>query len=182
MLFIHPQKDRWHAPRGEDGPPVSIPAEPHLLLELPQWHAARAQWPAHLPVGLLLANDQDVEALDEDLHRFALLALRFPKWTDGRAYSQARLLRSRFGFAGQIRATGDVLVDMLPLLARTGFDAAVLRADQSIDAAERALEFFNGHYQGDTHQKRPPFALPPGSAERLVCKPEREFIQQGASI
>ena len=63
----------------------------------------------------------------------------FPKWADGRAYSQARLLRARYRFAGEIRATGEVLVDMLPLLARTGFDAVALRADQSQEFAERAL-------------------------------------------
>ncbi len=78
------------------------------------------------------------------------IALVFPKWVDGRAYSQARLLRSRYRFAGEIRATGEVLVDMMPLLARTGFDAAAMRADQSQEVAERALSFFpDGHYQGD---------------------------------
>ena len=85
------------------------------------------------------ANDQDVEGVAQDLPRLSLVALHFPKWVDGRAYSQARLLRARWRFAGQLRATGDVLVDMLPLLHRTGFDAVVLRADQREDAARRAF-------------------------------------------
>jgi len=79
------------------------------------------------------------------------------KWADGRAYSQARLLRSRYRYAGEVRAVGDVLVDMLQLLQRTGFDTVVLRHDQSVNAAQRALGFFPAHYQGDTQDKRPWF-------------------------
>jgi uncharacterized protein (DUF934 family) len=160
MKFIDPHKDRWHALGGEDGPPVSINADPYLLLDLSQWHAARAQWPAGVPVGLKLGNDNDVEDIADDLGRFALVALHFPKWVDGRAYSQARLLRARYRFAGEIRAVGEVLVDMLPLLQRTGFDAVQLRADQSLESAQRALRFFAGHYQGDVHEPRPVFARP----------------------
>ena len=96
--------------------------------------------------------------LAADLPRFALVVLHFPKWVDGRAYTQARLLRSRYRFAGQVRATGDVLVDMVPLLARTGFSQAQLRADQKLDVALRALGFFPGHYQGDVLQPKPAFA------------------------
>ena len=184
MKFITPAHDPWHALGGEDGPPVSITPEAHLLLDLAQWHATRAHWPQPLPlpVGLRLANDQDVEEVAADLPRFALVALEFPKWTDGRAYSQARLLRSRYRFGGEIRATGEVLVDMAPLLCRTGFDAALLRADQSVDAAERALGFFRGHYQGDAIDNRPLFALPPGTADALAREPVREFVAQGAAI
>jgi len=182
MKFIDTHKDRWHALGGEDGPPVSINAEPQLLLDTNQWHAARAQWPADVPVGIRLGNDQDVEDIAADLPRFALVALHFPKWVDGRAYSQARLLRSRYRFRGEVRALGDVLVDMMPLLARTGFDAVVLRHDQSVDAAERALGFFPGHYQGDVRDNRPLFAQPPGTADRLARGPAREFVNAGASI
>jgi len=180
MQFIDLHKDRWHNLGGDDGPPVSINADPYLLLDINQWRAARSQWPAGVPVGIKLANDFDVEDIADDLPRFALVALNFPKWVDGRAYSQARLLRSRYRFKGEIRATGEALVDMVPLMARTGFDAVVLRADQSIDAAERALGFFPGHYQGDTQDNRPLFAHPPGTAEKLAS--EREFVNSGASI
>ena len=182
MRFITLANDPWHALGGEDGPPVSINPEAYLLLDLAQWRAARANWPASLPVGLKLANDQAVEDIAADLPRFALVALHFPKWVDGRAYSQARLLRSRFRFAGEIRATGDVLVDMAPLLERTGFDAAVLRSDQSLESALRALGFFRGHYQGDAHDNRPLFALPPGTADELAREPVRAFVNEGAAI
>lgn len=180
MRFIDIHKDRWHALGGEDGPPVSITPDPCLLLDTNQWHAARAQWPAGVPVGLKLANDQDVEDLADDLPRFALIALHFPKWVDGRAYSQARLLRSRYRFQGEVRAIGEVLVDMVPLLARTGFDSALLRHDQSVEAAERALSFFPGHYQGDVADNRPLFAKPEGTREALTQAPE--FVNAGASI
>ncbi len=110
------------------------------------------------PVDFVLANDVDVEQVAADLGRYASIALVFPKWVDGRAYSQARLLRKRYRFTGEIRATGEVLADMMPLLARTGFDAVALRADQSREVAERALAFFaDGHYQGDALAPLPRF-------------------------
>jgi uncharacterized protein (DUF934 family) len=113
---------------------------------------------ADTPVDFVLANDVDVETIAAELDRYASIALVFPKWVDGRAYSQARLLRARYRFRGEIRATGEVLADMMPLLARTGFDAVALRADQSRAVAERALAFFpQGHYQGDTIEHRPRF-------------------------
>jgi len=160
MKFIAAHQDRWRQVAGEDGPlPTPSPA-PDLLLTLTQWHAARDTWPAGLNTGLIVSNDVDIETLEADLPKLALIVLSFPKWTDGRAYTQARLLRSRYRYAGQVRATGEVLVDMLPLLARTGFDAVQLRADQSLQAAQRALDFFSGHYQGDVRQPQPRFARP----------------------
>ncbi len=158
MKFIDTYQDPWHRASGEDGPQPHPSRAAHLLLSLEQWHAVRDTWPADLPVGVQLPNDFDVEDLAADLPRLALIALQFPKWVDGRAYTQARLLRVRYRFAGEIRAVGEVLVDMLPLLARTGFDAVQLRGDQSRAAAERALSFFPGHYQGDASEPRPHFA------------------------
>ncbi len=158
MKFIDTYQDPWHRVAGEDGPQPHPSHAAHLLLSLEQWHAVRDTWPAGLPVGVQLPNDFDVEDLVSDLPRLALIALHFPKWVDGRAYTQARLLRVRYRFAGEIRAVGEVLVDMLPLLARTGFDAVQLRGDQSRAAAERALGFFPGHYQGDASEPLPHFA------------------------
>lgn len=154
MQFIQASQDRWHRPEGD------VPAQPkaHALLTLPQWQAVRGTWPSDLPVGLALANTDEVEDLAADLPRLALIALHFPKWTDGRAYSQARVLRARLRFAGELRATGDVLVDMLPLLSRTGFDAVQLRAGENEASARHALTLVTDHYQGDVHQPRPQFA------------------------
>ena len=182
MKFIDTHKDHWHALGGEDGPAACINPAPYLLLDVEQWHAFRAHWPAGMPVGVALANDAEVKELAADLPRLALVVLNFPKWVDGRAYSQAHTLRARYRFSGEVRASGDVLVDMVPLLARTGFDAAVLRADQSLDAAHRALTFFPGHYQGDAADPLPLFAKPPGTADALARAYQNEFVNAGASI
>jgi uncharacterized protein (DUF934 family) len=152
MQFIDIDQDTWQM--SAETPNA---AAANLLLTSAQWRALRESWPAGLPVGLKLANDEGVEDVAADLPRFALVALHFPKWVDGRAYSQAHLLRARYRYAGEVRATGEVLVDMLPLLQRSGFDAVVLRADQSVDAAKRALGFFPAYYQGDVRETRPLF-------------------------
>lgn len=164
MQFIDTHHDQWHTVGGEDGPMDHPPIKNHSLLTLAQWHAVRENWPArdaadYKPVGVIVSNDTDIEVLENDLPKLTLVVLQFPKWVDGRAYSQAHILRSRYRFAGEIRATGDVLVDMMPLMARTGFDAVVLRADQQRASAERALGFFTarGHYQGDVQHPQPLF-------------------------
>jgi uncharacterized protein (DUF934 family) len=158
MKFIDPHHDRWHAAIGEDGPMPTPDPGADRLLTLEQWHAVREHWPQAVQAGVVVPNDTDIETLEADLPRLALIALQFPKWVDGRAYSQARLLRSRLRYGGEVRATGEVLVDMLPLLHRTGFDAVQLRADQSLESSQRALRFFAAHYQGDVHETQPLFA------------------------
>lgn len=159
MKFIDPHSSPWQHAVGEDGPKPDPDPAPHRLLSLEQWHAVRSHWPARFPVAIEFPNDADVGQLAPDLDRIALLVLDFPKWTDGRAYSQARLLRRRLRFGGTLRAGGEVLVDMVPLLARTGFDEAALRGDQSRAAAERQLgQFAAGFYQGDVREARPLFS------------------------
>ena len=158
MRFIDPHHDHWHAAVGMDGTMPTPDACANRLHTLEQWHAVREHWPHDVAAGVVVPNDTDIETLESDLPRLALVALQFPKWVDGRAYSQARLLRSRLRYGGEVRATGEVLVDMLPLLHRTGFTAVQLRADQSLDSGQRALRFFADHYQGDVHETQPRFA------------------------
>ena len=105
---------------------------------------------------LLLAND--VNPLDSDLAGIKSIVLNFPKFTDGRAFTQAVMLRKRAGFTGEIRATGDVLVDQLQQMARSGFDVAELRADQDLAAGQRQLDRYAEFYQADVVQKAPHFA------------------------
>jgi uncharacterized protein (DUF934 family) len=102
-----------------------------------------------------LANDADPRSLNLD--GVERIDLNFPKFTDGRAFSQAFLLRRRLGFQGEIRATGDVLIDQLVQMQRSGFDVAVLRADQNIDFAQRQFDRFSGFYQGDAVTIQPHF-------------------------
>ena len=181
MQFIDAFKDDWRTVGGEDGPMVTITPAPKRLLTLLQWHGVRNTWPADLAVGVSVPNDADIEDLAADLPRIALVALDFPKWTDGRAYSQARLLRARYRYAGAVRAIGEVVVDMMPLLARTGFDQAALRPNEDREAAERALRFFPGHYQADVHEHRPLFGLPAGEAAALVKAKPEGFLNDGAA-
>lgn len=109
---------------------------------------------------LVLANDAD--PLQVPLEGVTRIDLHFPKFTDGRAFSQAFLLRRRRGFAGEIRATGDVLADQLAQMERSGFDVAVLRADQDLATAQRVLASYPGYgvgrYQGDAVHVAPHFA------------------------
>ena len=105
---------------------------------------------------LHIANDTEVAQLD--LAGVGSIALHFPKFSDGRAYSQAQQLRTRLKFAGSLLAHGDVLVDQLPHMQRLGFSQAVLRDDQSLEAATRALARFASYYQGDVVHQQPLFA------------------------
>ena len=105
---------------------------------------------------LELPNDADPMAAD--LTGITRIDLHFPKFTDGRAYSQARLLRQRLQFAGEIRATGDVLIDQLVHMARCGFDVAVLKEGVDAADAQRQFERFSGFYQGDAVETQPHFA------------------------
>jgi len=105
---------------------------------------------------LVLDNTLDPQTLS--LEGITRVDLNSPKFTDGRAYSQAYLLRRRLGFAGEIRATGDVLIDQLVQMSRSGFDVAVLRAGVDIADAQRQFDRFAGFYQADAVNTRPLFA------------------------
>jgi uncharacterized protein (DUF934 family) len=105
---------------------------------------------------LQLDNTADPRTLI--LEGVARIDLHFPKFTDGRAYSQAFLLRRRLGFEGELRATGDVLIDQLVQLQRSGFDVAELRADQDVAHAQRQFDRFGSYYQGDAVTVQPHFA------------------------
>ena len=107
---------------------------------------------------LRLANDAEVR--DIALDGVRVIELNFPKFTDGRAYSQAFALRRRRAFEGEIRAVGDVLIDQLVQMQRTGFSSAVLRADQDVAHAQRQFDRFPDFYQGDAVQPQPRFKAP----------------------
>ena len=110
------------------------------------------------PKVLQLANDADPLAIEECLADIERIDLHFPKFTDGRAYSQAFLLRRRLGFTGDIRATGDVLIDQLVQMERTGFSSAVLKEGVDATDAQRQFDRFASFYQGDAVKTAPHFA------------------------
>jgi uncharacterized protein (DUF934 family) len=105
---------------------------------------------------LNLSNDCDLSEMD--LEGIERIELNFPKFTDGRAYSQAVLLRRRKGFKADIRARGDVLVDQVLHMQRTGFTSVVLREDQSEQVAQSTLTRFTSFYQGDALHTQPHFS------------------------
>ena len=126
--------------------------------------AARAQidWAAgqnDAQKSIKIANSDDPR--DVSLAGVESIELDFPKFTDGRAFSQAFLLSRRLGFKGEIVATGDVLIDQLAQMQRSGFTTAVLRDDQPMDVAERVLAAYPGQlqgaYQGDAIHVSPHF-------------------------
>ena len=107
--------------------------------------------PATGQIAIEVSNDVDPRELSlEGIHR---VDLNFPKFSDGRAFSQAVMLRRRLGFKGEIRATGDVLIDQLVQMHRSGFDVAVLREDQNPEVAQRQFDRYSAYYQGDVLNK-----------------------------
>ena len=106
----------------------------------------------------VLRIDNTVDPRTLALEGVRRVDLQFPKFTDGRAFSQAFLLRRRLGFTGEIRATGDVLIDQLVQMARSGFSSAVLREGVDASAAERQFRRYAGFYQGDAVTPQPLFA------------------------
>ncbi|CAG9191785.1 DUF934 domain-containing protein [Burkholderia vietnamiensis] len=113
-------------------------------------HAADAA-----PSVLTLPNDADPRVYALQIATATRVDLHFPSFTDGRAYSQAYYLRRRLGFKGDLRATGEVLVDQLQQMERMGFSSAVLKEGSDSEAARRQLERFAAFYQGDVTRAAP---------------------------
>ena len=125
----------------------SVAAWEHgTLLTLTDW-LERDAANADAPVGIVLMPTDDPLALAGRLDGSAVIAVEFAKFSDGRGYSNATLLRSRLDFKGEIRAVGDVLIDQIFAMARCGIDSFALRGDQDVEAAKRAFETFPAVYQ-----------------------------------
>jgi uncharacterized protein (DUF934 family) len=102
----------------------ALPATGRIVVSLARWQRDREILLARqAPIGVRLKSDESPEAIADDLGRLALVELEFPKFRDGRAYSNARILRERYGFRGELRAVGDVLMEQLHFMLRTGFNA-----------------------------------------------------------
>lgn len=125
-----------------------------VIVTLARWRAEReALLSAHAAVGVLVPNTADIEAVYPEIADRPLIALQFPAFIDGRALSQAVVLRKRLGFRGELRAVGDVIRDLVFWLGRCGFDSIVPRKDQSLEACRAALDEFTVAYQAvaDAH-------------------------------
>lgn len=127
-----------------------------LLVTYQDWRVRRAELlRRNSPLGVLLASDEPPALVADDLPRLGLVALDFPEFTDGRAYSYARLLRERYGFEGEVRAVGDVKRDQYLFLQRCGFDAFEVADDADAEAWLEAVEEFSVTYQAAADGRRP---------------------------
>jgi uncharacterized protein (DUF934 family) len=149
---------------GDTAADVVVP-EGRMIVPLTVWQAQEAALSARAEVGVWLASDERPEALKGVLGKFKVIAVDFPKFTDGRGYSIAYNLRARLGYTGELRAIGDVLRDNLFYMQRVGFDAFATREDRNIHDALKGLTDFSESYQTSWDQKTPLFrrAARPGA-------------------
>jgi uncharacterized protein (DUF934 family) len=99
------------------------------------------------PTGVIWPNNRDVDDLVPWLDRLAVVALVFPSFRDGRAYSQGRLLRERYGYRGELRATGQILRDQFVFMLRAGFDAFEVKKETDADAFASTAKRYSVFYQ-----------------------------------
>jgi uncharacterized protein (DUF934 family) len=126
----------------------AYPDEKGVIVTLARFQGEHDNLFAHRPlVGVRLASNENPTVLKADLHRLAVIVLEFPKFRDGRAFSWARMLRTRFAYKGEIRATGDFLLDQIAFMARTGFDAFEVRQDFSLEQFVHAMGEITHPYQ-----------------------------------
>ncbi|MCI0431926.1 MAG: DUF934 domain-containing protein [Rhodospirillales bacterium] len=125
-----------------------IPERGPIAVSLARWQAERNALLQHPgPLGLVLKSHETAGPIAGDLEKFALIVLEFPKFTDGRPYSTARLLRERHGYSGELRALGVVLRDQLQFLKRCGFDSFVLAKEAAAEDLVKALKEITVAYQ-----------------------------------
>jgi uncharacterized protein (DUF934 family) len=152
MAFIKDRKpatDNWLLlERSADGAFPAVPATGDVIVPLALWTESRDALSGHEGrLGVWLAGNDDPADIAQDLSHFALIAVRFASFTDGRGYSIGRLLRERYGWRGELRAIGDVQRDQLFYLLRCGFDAFALRDADDMENALAAFNDFSEAYQ-----------------------------------
>lgn len=136
---------------------LDIPEQQPALIPAQLWIENREQFAGNDDIGVWLDSHDEPGILADHVHDLPLVAINFPKFSDGRGYSTARLLRERFGYKNELRAIGDVLLDQLQFMKRCGFDTYELRPDKDIRKAARSLNFFSQGYQAATDTDLPLF-------------------------
>jgi uncharacterized protein (DUF934 family) len=131
--------DAWQSLTDE----AAVPLNGHAIVSLKRWRLEQATLAAlGVPIGVCILAGDALEPETDGYDRLALIALDFPKFSDGRSYSKARLLRERLGFVGELRATGEVLLDQVPLMQRAGFDTLDITHAPTVTALQ------HGHLPG----------------------------------
>jgi uncharacterized protein (DUF934 family) len=151
--------DDWIVLRlGEKDTPEGVVVPPgKVIAPLKVWRAQRDVLLGRTELGVWLASDERAEDLRNDVDRFSVIAVDFPKFADGRGYSIAHHLRNRLGYRGELRAIGDVLRDQMFYMQRVGFDAFAARTDKDISEALKGLSDFTFTYQASSDEQLPLF-------------------------
>ncbi len=153
-----------------------VPDEGAVLISAARFLDDHEHFAARLgPTGVVWPNDRKITELAPHLDRLALVALVFPKFSDGRAYSQARMLRERHGYTGELRATGDVLRDQFLFLVRAGFDTFETRKESDAHAFAKAVARYSVFYQATG------VALPSAGQLRLA-RPRTTRLDQARGL
>jgi uncharacterized protein (DUF934 family) len=142
--------DAWHLVKDDEA------AGSHAIVSLARWNAEKDVLKATGPVGVVLRSAESPADIT-DLPALALVAVDFPAFTDGRGYTSARLLKSRFGFQGEVRAVGDVMRDEMFLMHRCGIDSFAVKPGKNIEKALSAFDDFSVTYQAAADDERPLF-------------------------
>ena len=130
------------------GDDAAIPADGPVTVSLKRWQAETdALRGRNAPIGVRLKNDEQAQALGDDVHRLSVIEVEFPKFTDGRAFSQARILRDKLGYQGEVRGIGTILRDQFLYMTRCGIDTVELPEGKPIDGYLAALGEFTAWYQ-----------------------------------
>jgi len=153
------ETDTWQRlEAGADGRLPAVPMLGDVIVPLAVWAEQRVALLARPGrVGVSLNGDDDPAAIADDLRHFGVVAVNFPKFSDGRGYSVARLLRERYGYRGELRATGDIFRDHLFFLAGCGFDAFALREGENPQEALAGFGVFSDAYQNSVERPVPLF-------------------------
>lgn len=145
------------ARKSDTKPDIDGPVD-GVLIPFQLWRVERALCETlGTEIGVIVRDDDDLDEVAKALPNIGVIAVNFPKFTNGRGYSIARLLRGRYGYSRELRAMGDIMRDQIFYLSRVGFDAYELRPDQDAQQALAALGDFTEPYQASSDQPVPLF-------------------------
>ena len=150
-------EDQWqHIPDAAEGVEAAPLPAGNIIVPLALWQTDRERLLEREGLlGIRLNGDQDIADMSADLSHFAVIALEFPSFRDGRSYSMASALRQHYGYTGELRAVGNVLRDQLGYMARAGFDAFEIDPAQKIEDALNAFDEISVKYQGSSDEPLP---------------------------
>ena len=151
--------NHWTVMKAATGPEIlqAVPGK-NFIVPLKFWKLYKEELNEYSGnVAIWLDSDEQVAAIGDELHALPLIALNFPVFSDGRSYTNARELRQRYGYKGEVRAIGDVLRDQLYYMAQCGFDTFELRHDQDAELCLDAFSDFSTGYQSTILEPTPLF-------------------------